>query len=65
MSLKQYTQKKLPHKITSLEGTIFIAMGVMENWESHSHYDNDSLFFVISWFRQDTMFKIIVNLMHV
>jgi len=64
-ALEAIYPKKLPWKITSLGGTIFTTMGAVENCESHSHYDNDSLFFVISWFRQGTMFKIIVNLMHV
>jgi hypothetical protein len=43
--------KELPQKILSLGGTIFIAMGITEKYQSHSHYENNSLFSMISRFK--------------
>jgi len=44
--------KELPLKIMSLGVTISTTIGVTENYQSHSHFENDSLFSMISQFKR-------------
>jgi hypothetical protein len=44
--------KELPLKIMSLGVTISTTIGVTENYQSHSHCENDSLFSMISLFKR-------------